>query len=45
VAGLIVASALGREESRGAHYRVDFPERDAVARHSVMEAGKLTFVN
>src|SRR6266851_5426630 len=25
VAGLIVASALGREESRGAHYRNDFP--------------------
>jgi L-aspartate oxidase len=44
VAGLIVASALGREESRGAHYRNDFPLRDAVARHSVMQRGKLEFV-
>jgi aspartate oxidase len=27
VAGLISRSALWREESRGAHYRTDFPER------------------
>ena len=39
VAELIVASALGREESRGAHYRNDFPLHDAVARHSVMQRG------
>ena len=44
VAGLIVAAALGREESRGAHYRNDFPDRDKVARHSVMMNGKLSFV-
>jgi L-aspartate oxidase len=44
VAFVIVASALGREESRGAHYRNDFPQRGAVARHSVMERGKLSFV-
>jgi L-aspartate oxidase len=44
VAGLIVASALGREESRGAHYRNDFPLREEVAKHSVMERGKLEFV-
>jgi L-aspartate oxidase len=44
VAGLIVASALGREESRGAHYRNDFPLHDAVARHSVMLQGRLEFV-
>jgi L-aspartate oxidase len=44
VAGLIVVSALGREESRGAHYRNDFPLRDAVARHSVMQHGKLESV-
>ncbi|MBB5055770.1 L-aspartate oxidase [Granulicella aggregans] len=44
VAFVIVASALGREESRGAHYRNDFPQRDAVGLHSVMEKGKLSFV-
>jgi len=44
VAGLIVASALGREESRGAHFRNDFPLHDAIARHSVMQKGRLEFV-
>jgi L-aspartate oxidase len=44
VARLIVASALGREESRGAHYRNDFPLRDKTARHSVMREGRLEFV-
>ena len=44
VAGLIVAAALAREESRGAHYRNDFPLRDAVGKHSVIERGTLRFV-
>jgi L-aspartate oxidase len=44
VAEAIVQPALGREESRGAHFRVDFPQRDAVARHSVVECGRLKFV-
>jgi L-aspartate oxidase len=44
VASVVVASALGREESRGAHYRNDFPQKGAEAKHSVMERGKLTFV-
>jgi L-aspartate oxidase len=44
VAELIVASALGREESRGAHFRNDFPLRDEVAKHSVMQQGRLEFV-
>ncbi len=45
VATVIVDSALGREESRGAHYRNDFPQRNADAKHSVMERGHLSFVN
>jgi L-aspartate oxidase len=44
VACVIVASAMAREESRGAHYRNDFPQHDAIARHSIMEKGRLTFV-
>jgi L-aspartate oxidase len=43
VAEAMVLSALGREESRGAHFRRDFPEHAAVARHSVVEQGKLSF--
>jgi L-aspartate oxidase len=43
VAEAIVQSALGREESRGAHFRMDFPERASVARHSVLQHGELRF--
>ena len=45
VASVIVASALGREESRGAHYRNDFPGKNAEAKHSVMQRGQLRFEN
>ncbi|ADW68206.1 L-aspartate oxidase [Granulicella tundricola] len=43
LAGVMVESALGREESRGAHFRSDFPEKGPIARHSVMERGRLRF--
>jgi L-aspartate oxidase len=43
IATIIVASALARRESRGAHYRHDFPERDPIAQHSVMQQNDLTF--
>jgi L-aspartate oxidase len=43
VAAVIARSALRREESRGAHYRLDFPTRDDAHRrvHSIIskEAG------
>jgi L-aspartate oxidase len=41
VATLVARAALWREESRGAHYRADFPERDDVRwrAHSVQQAG------
>ena len=43
VAGTIVESALGREESRGAHSRLDFPEKTEVARHSRLTGRDLRF--
>ena len=47
IAGQIVQSALGREESRGAHFRNDFPLRDDLRfrKHSVLRRGKLRFLD
>jgi L-aspartate oxidase len=45
VAELIVMSALARGESRGAHFRKDFPKRDDAqfAKHSVVRGGGVSF--
>ena len=48
VGDLIVRSALAREESRGAHYRNDFPQRDdeKFRKHSVIHhTGAVEFVD
>ena len=47
LAALLVArSALAREESRGAHYRIDYPGRDdkKFLKHSVVKGDSLRFV-
>ncbi len=44
VADVMVRTALARQESRGAHFRTDFPQRAAVARHSIAQDGELSSV-
>jgi L-aspartate oxidase len=45
VGDLIIQSAIAREESRGAHYRNDFPKRDDArfGKHSVLRHNEVTF--
>jgi L-aspartate oxidase len=47
LAALLVArSALAREESRGSHYRMEYPDHDdkKFLKHSVNRADKVAFV-
>ncbi len=44
LAVVMVEAALGRQESRGSHARLDFPAKWSTAKHSIMQKAHLRFV-
>jgi L-aspartate oxidase len=46
-ASLVARSALAREESRGAHYRIDHPDHDdkKFLKHSIVQGDKVVFAS
>jgi L-aspartate oxidase len=46
-ASLVARSALAREESRGAHYRIEYPDHDdkKFLKHSVIRGDKVVFIS
>jgi L-aspartate oxidase len=43
----VARSALAREESRGSHYRMEYPDHDdkKFQKHSVVRSEKVVFLN